>query len=215
MAIHYVLFDLDETLYTDTTGLFKEVARRIDVWLIRVLGLSPEAARALHREYYLAYGTTMSGLLRHHPELDIDDYLDYVHQIDVSRYLDPQPDLAEMLTRLPVDKVIFTNAIANWAERILCQLGVRQHFSSIIDVRTTQYMGKPDPSAYEQTLDILDAQGSACVFVEDQPRNLQQAAELGMRTLLVRPGGEAGEGIDFAVDHILEAGPVLHHLLDA
>ncbi len=117
--LRYLLFDLDGTLYTGASGLFAEVGRRIDVWIARALDIPLVEAQALRARYFHAYGTTMAGLLRHHPEVDIDDYLEYVHEIRVERYLTPNPALDAMLERLPVRKAVFTNAIASWAERIL------------------------------------------------------------------------------------------------
>ena len=87
VGVRHLLFDLDDTLYTDSSGLFIEVGDRIRRWTAEALGVSLEEAQDLRREYYKAYGTTMAGLLRHHPEVDIDAYLEYVHDVDVSRYL--------------------------------------------------------------------------------------------------------------------------------
>jgi len=213
MPIDYILFDLDDTLYTNTTGLFIEVGDRIEAWVARVLNLSLDDAKVLRREYYLAYGTTMAGLLHHHPEVDIEDYLDYVHHIDVGRYLEPEPDLNAMLAGLPTCKAIFTNAIADWGERVLSRLGVREHFTHIVDVRATHYRGKPAAQAYQVALDVLESRGDACVLLDDQVRNLQQGAAFGMQTVLVRPNGVPQEGVNFAVDYITDAGPILKRLL--
>lgn len=211
--IQYLIFDLDDTVYTNASGLFAEVGERIEGWVARALDLSPEDAQTLRQEYFSAYGTTMSGLLHHHPELDIDDYLDDVHCIDISPYLRPSAALRAMLERLPVTKAIFTNAIADWAEKVLGRLGIRDCFSVIIDVRAVDYWGKPHPGAYERALEILDVPGDACIFVDDQARNLRKASEFGMRTVLVRPGGEAGDGVDYAVDTILDVEPIVIRLI--
>jgi hypothetical protein len=111
--LQYLLFDLDGTLYTDETGLFAEVGKRIEHWVAEQLGLTPCAAKHLRREYYLQYGTTMAGLLRDHPELDIDAYLDFVHDVDVTKYLEPDPQLDLMLsTVLPAGQ---TALPCSWA----------------------------------------------------------------------------------------------------
>ncbi len=211
--LRYLLFDLDGTLYTGASGLFTEVGRRIDVWTARALDISLAEAQTLRTRYFHAYGTTMAGLLRHQPEVDIDDYLEYVHEIRVERYLAPNPALGAMLERLPVRKAVFTNAIASWAERILEHFAIREHFTAIVDVRAVDYLGKPKPEAYARALALLGVPGTACVFLDDQARNLQAGAEFGMRTVLVRAGQEPGDGVDFAVDTILEAEPVLQRLL--
>lgn len=211
--IEYLLFDLDDTLYTDASGLFLEVGRRIERWMAEALGVGLEEAKALRRRYYTTYGTTMAGLLREHPEVDIDAYLDYVHDVNVTRYLRPHPELAAMLRRLPVPKAVFTNSIKSWAERVTRQLGIRACFEHIFDVRAVDYRSKPDPYAYAWVLGTLYLAGEACVLLDDQVSYLLGASEAGMRTILVRRGGKATNGIDLAVEHILEAEPHLRRML--
>ena len=213
MTLNYLLFDLDDTLYTNASGLFGEVGRLIEAWLAQELHLSAEEAHALREHYFEAYGTTMAGLLRDHPELDIDDYLEFAHGADLDAYLSPSPALDAMLARLPLPKAIFTNAIADWAERVLHTLEISHHFEVIIDVRAVDYRGKPAPEAYELALALLGVPGPACVLVDDQARNLQVAKEFGMRTILVREGAEPTEGVDAVVGGILEVEPVLRQWL--
>jgi putative hydrolase of the HAD superfamily len=211
--IRYLLFDLDDTLYNDATRLFDEVGERIEGWMVEALGLSTEEAVALRQRYLRDYGTTMAGILLDFPDADIDDYLDYIHGVDAALYLRRDPMLEEMLGRLPVPKVVFTSSITPWAERVLDLLGVREHFEAIVDVRTVNLLGKPRPEAYQQLLEILNVPGEACVFLDDSPKNLRGAAQFGMHTILVREGGEAGEGIDYVVDTVHEAEPILQRLL--
>lgn len=214
MPIQVLLFDLDDTLYTNATGLFSEVGQRIEAWLVQALHISPAAAHALRHEYHARYGTTMAGLLHHHPHVDVEDYLENVHQVDVRKYLRPDPALKAMLARLPPPKLIFTNAITSWAERILKELEIREHFARIVDVRDVHYLAKPRPEAYTQLLAQLEIPGSACVLLDDQRPNLQTAAQFGMRTILVRPGGMSGDGVEAAVATVLEAEPILQRWLN-
>lgn len=211
--MEYILFDLDNTLYTNDTGLFKELGARLVYWVTQQLNISLEESEALRHEYFVNYGTTMHGLLLHHPEVDIDAYLDYVHDIDVSRYIAPNPALDGMLSRLNVAKAVFTNSVADWAERILQQLGVRRHFTHIIDVRAVDYQSKPHPHAFERALEILGVPASVCVMVDDQVSYLRGAADAGMRTVLVREGGVATSGIDYTVGRLLEVESILQTLI--
>ncbi|MEA3309781.1 MAG: pyrimidine 5'-nucleotidase [Chloroflexota bacterium] len=213
--IQYLLFDLDDTLYTNASGLFAHVRERIDEWLIAALEVSNRTAGKLRDEYYQQYGTTMAGLLQHHPGVDIDDYLDYVHEFDVAPYLQPNPQLAEILEQFSQPKVIFTNAIASWAEKVLMRLGIRSYFTELIDVRAVDYLSKPRPAAYELALARLNVPGSACILLDDQPRNLKAAAEFDIRTVLVRSGGEVEPGIDFAVSSIMQIQEPLRILTNA
>ncbi len=212
-GIRYLLFDLDDTLYTNASGLFTEVGERIEGWIGATFDLSLEEARALRRQWFLTYGTAMSGLVHEHPEVDIDAYLEHVHDIDVSRYLDPNPELAAMLRRLPAPKAVFTNSIASWAERITRRLGIRDCFEALYDVRAVGYRSKPDPYAFTWVLGQLGLPAAACVMLDDQVSYLSGATAVGMRTILVRKGAQPVNGIDYQVDSVLEAEPVLRALL--
>ncbi len=211
--MRYILFDLDDTLYTNDTGLFKELGTRLVYWVSQQLRISLEESAALRQQYFVTYGTMMRGLVLHHPEVSVDDYLTYVHDIDVSRYIAPNPALEGMLARLDVPKAVFTNSIEDWAERILRQLGIRQHFTRIIDVRAVDCQSKPHPHAFERALEILGTPASACAMVDDQVSYLRGAVAAGMRTVLVRPGAEAVDGIDVAVETILDVEPILQKWL--
>jgi putative hydrolase of the HAD superfamily len=211
--MNHIFFDLDQTLYTDETGLFAEVGARLEHWVAQHLSLSPDAAKALRRHYFVTYGTMMRGLLLHHPEANVDEYLNYVHDIDVSRYIAPNPALDGMLSRLDAPKTVFTNSIADWAERILHRLGVRRHFTHLIDVRAVDYQSKPHPHAFERALAIVGAPAAACMMLDDQEHYLRGASAAGMCTVLVQPGAQAAEGIDYAVDTLLDAEPILQQWL--
>jgi len=214
-AIKHLLFDLDDTLYTGASGLFDEVGLRIEQWTRQALNVNETEAKVLRRHYFTTYGTTMAGLLLEHPGVDIDDYLDYVHDLDITRYLDPDPRLAEMLSRLPAPKSVFTNSIASWAERVTQHLGVRKYFEHIFDVRAVGYHSKPDRHAFIRVLETLNLPGEACVLMDDRVAYLQGAAVAGIHTVLVRKGGQVTDGVDFAVGHILDAEPIIQQLLQS
>jgi len=211
--MNYIFFDLDQTLYTDDTGLFAEVGARLEHWVAQNLSLSLDEAKLLRRDYFVTYGTMMRGLLLHHPEVSVDDYLDYVHDIDVSRYIAPNPALDGMLSRLDAPKAVFTNSIADWAERVLACLGVRRHFTHVIDVRAAHYYSKPHPEAFARALEIVAQPAAACVMLDDQEHYLRGASAAGMRAVLVQPGAQAVNGIDYAVDTLLDAEPILQQWL--
>ena len=84
---------------------------------------------------------------------------------------------------------------------------------TIFDVRAVDYHSKPDPHAYSKVLNTLGLPGEACVMLDDQASYLAGAARAGMRTIWVREGGTATDGIDYAVDHVLDSGPILRRLL--
>ena len=59
------------------------------------------------------------------------------------------------------------------------RLPLLAHFDVIVDATHTGIL-KPDPRAYRDCIDRLGLPAGACVFVDDQPRNVAGAAAAGM-----------------------------------
>ena len=57
-----------------------------------------------------------------------------------------------------------------------------EDFDVIIDATYTEIL-KPDPAAYRLCLDALGLSAGACVFVDDQPRNIRGAEAVGLKTV--------------------------------
>ena len=207
--IKYILFDLDDTLYSKKTGLMAAIGQRIHLYIQERVGLDPVAARDLRRRYLQTYGTTLKGLQVHY-NVDTDEYLAYVHDVPLGDYLQPDEALDRVLTEIQAEKIVFTNATTEHAHRVLRFLGVEHHFSRIVDLRATNYKNKPRPGAYRCALDILGARPEECLMVEDSVRNLKPAKEMGMITVLVNGSGE--DGVDFAIDDVTQVGEVFRQI---
>jgi putative hydrolase of the HAD superfamily len=182
--IRYILFDLDETLYPASNGLMPAVSERMREYIARACKLSPEEAHELQMRYWDEYGTTLRGLYEER-QVDPQDYLAFVHDVDVSKYVHPDPRLRSTLEQIPYARVIVTNADVPHAERVLERLGVADLFEDIFDIVFMAYICKPARGAYEAVLERLGVAGSECILVEDAPRNLAAARELGIKTILV------------------------------
>lgn len=182
--IRHILFDLDNTLYPAQAGLMAELDRRIARYFARELGLRLPRAEQLQAEYCWQYGSCTEGVL-HDAHLDLEGFLTEVHDIPVERYLTPNPTLDVFLQQLRPKKWIFTNAPAEYAQRVLKALGVAAHFRRIFDIRFLDCVGKPEPAAYQKVLEAIEAHGEECMMVEDSAANLAPAKALGMTTVLV------------------------------
>jgi len=213
--LRYLIFDLDETLYTPQTGLWDAIGKRITQYMRERLGLSPAEAEALRLRYRRQYGIALAGLMAEHA-ISADDFLAYVHDLPLPHYLRPDPQLNAMLARLPLPKAILTNADAAHARRVLDQLGIARHFKPIIDIRALGFVNKPRREAYERALTLLDAQPQECVLIEDLPQNLGPAQALGLITVLVSHGRGNGlppAGVDYQVENILGVERIIAGLL--
>jgi putative hydrolase of the HAD superfamily len=208
VTLRYALFDLDNTLYPAGSGLWEEIGARISLYLTERMGFARDDAAALRRRYLAAFGTTLNGL-RHDFQIDPHDYLAFVHDLPLERYLRPDPALDAMLGRLPLTKVVFTNADARHARRVLDQLGVTHRFARIIDILSLDFVNKPNPLAYQRALEQLAAAPAECLFIEDTAANLPPAHELGMLTVLLGQPPAAAAGIDFHVRDLSELEPLV------
>ncbi len=179
-----VLFDLDNTLYPVECDLFSLVDVRINCYMEEVVAIDPDDVDVLRRRYWQDYGATLQGLVRHHA-IDPEDYLDYVHDIDVDSRISLDPELQHALKNLGLPSYVFTNGSRCHVDRVVTALGLDGIFADIFDIRIADYQPKPNPDPYRQVLQKLALQGDQCIMVEDQLKNLQTAKQFGMKTVLV------------------------------
>jgi pyrimidine 5'-nucleotidase len=194
MRFSTFFFDLDETLYPHNSGVWEAIAGRITRYMIERLGFCPEQVVSMREKYFREYGTTLRGLQANH-NVDMDDYLAFVHDVPISRYLHANPELRAAIQGMSVRKYIFTNADANHALRVLEAVGLQGLFDGIIDVHAIAPFCKPMPEAFDLA---LKAAGSpdphACVLLDDQRRITRAARRLGIYSVLVgedTPGDDA------------------------
>ena len=195
-----LIFDLDNTLYPAEKQLFNLIDVRINRYMTEIVGIPAPEVDTLRREYWRLYGVTLQGLIRHHA-VDPEDYLHYVHDIDVTSRLSPDLILRDVLENLPQRKVVFTNGSICHADRVLSALGIEDIFEKIYDIRVAAYQPKPFPEPYHAVLNELRTTPKDCIMIEDSRDNLQTAKKIGMGTILV---GE-GETPDFVDVHLDKA----------
>ena len=144
-------FDLDDTLYPPATGLWEAIAGRISLYMTERMGFPPEQVVSIREKYFREYGTTLRGLQANH-NVDMDDYLAFVHDVPLDRYIHPDPEVRAAIAGIPARKFIFTNADTNHARRVLDAVGLQGLFDGIIDVHTMAPFCKPMPEAFELAL---------------------------------------------------------------
>lgn len=200
------IFDLDNTLYHPSARLFDLIDERMGAFIMRLLDVDAAEARRVQKLYFHDHGTTMAGLMRHHG-VDPEDFLHYVHAIDLDR-LAPDARLRAGLERLPGRRLVFTNADADYAARVLEARGIADLFDGICDIRVTAYTPKPEAAAYDSMIGHLGVDPARSLFVEDMARNLTPAKALGMTTVWLDNGSESGhrghlpDDVDFRVNDI-------------
>lgn len=175
------VFDLDNTIYPAKSNLFVRVAVRITEFVARHFDVPHDEAKVIQKDLFQRYGTTMRGLMVEQG-LAPEDYLHFVHDIDVSD-LPVETELDSMLATLPGRKHIFTNGTVPHAENILNAYGIRHHFDQIFDIVGADFVPKPEQAAFDSFVSTTGIDPTGAVMIEDMARNLEPAHGLGMRTV--------------------------------
>jgi len=196
------LFDLDNTLYPRSCGLWEEIGRRINLYMVERLGIDAAEVSGIRDKYLKSFGTTLNALRRFH-SVDPDEFMNFVHDIPLRNFINPHPELDQLLGRMKLRKVIFTNADAKHARRVLRRLGIIHHFEFIIDIHMIEFINKPERRSYLKALEYVSLRPEECVLLEDLPVNILPARELGMTTILVSEK-TSFNGAHYHIDNILE-----------
>lgn len=203
MKFEVAFFDLDDTLYDKQCGLWEAIRNRMSLYMHERLGMSWEVIPTLRRHYFETYGTTLRGLQLHH-QVDADDYLAYVHDLPIHEFIQPDPELRQMLLTLPLRRFIFTNSDRDHAKRVLHTLNIADCFEGIIDVRAIHFYCKPEPQAYRLALQIAKVDTPQhCLYLDDSLLNLAAARRLGFYTVLVGQDGLEPQ-VDLSIRQIKE-----------
>ncbi|MBX4390123.1 HAD-IA family hydrolase, partial [Mycobacterium tuberculosis] len=74
---------------------------------------------------------------------------------------------------LPGRKLIFTNADAPYAQRVLAARGLDGVFEVVFDIHRMEHKPKPALDSYHALCSQLDINPTAALFVEDSAHNLE------------------------------------------
>ena len=208
------IFDLDNCLYPASCDLFSLIDARMTAYVERLVGCDAVEARRIQKAHFHDHGTTLAGLMASHG-VDPHEFLDFVHDIDLSR-LTPDTELPELLARLPGRRFVFTNGESGYAARVLAALGLGESFGGIHDIHATSYVPKPRPDAYQSLCERFEIDPARALFIDDMAKNLQPAKAIGMTTVWVDNGSEQGgfgANRDFIDVRIEDVGAWLRNLV--
>ena len=103
----------------------------------------------------------------------------------------PPPALAPAIGRLPGRKLVYTNGSREHARRVTRACGLDGGFDALYGFEDAGYVPKPEAEAFAAVFALDGLAPARAAMFEDDPRNLEVPHGLGMRTVLVGPGGRA------------------------
>jgi putative hydrolase of the HAD superfamily len=197
------LFDLDNTLHNASPHIFPHINRSMRQYIERHLGLDEHAATRLRQDYWVRYGATLLGLMRHHGT-DPNHFLQETHQFpDLKRMVVFQKATLHALRQLPGKKILFSNAPRHYTDAILELTGLASCFSAIYSVENLRFRPKPMLAGFLALLRAEHLDPTRCIMVEDSLPNLVTAKKLGMKTVWVSAGLRHSPFVDVKIKSVL------------
>jgi putative hydrolase of the HAD superfamily len=183
-SVKYWLFDLDNTLYSGKTKVFEQIDKKMSKYISEKLKVTIEEAKKIQKNYFYKYNTTLNGLIKNH-KIDANEFLDYVHDIDIG-FLGKDFELATEIKKLDGKKIIFTNGSRKHVINVTTKIGIDHLFDAIFDIKDSNFVPKPLVEPYKKLIKKHKIDPKLSVFVEDIARNLKPAYEMGMKTIWIK-----------------------------
>lgn len=184
------LFDLDDTLHDAHRSAMPQLRSAMGRYIECELGLDAAESDALRRRYWLRYGATLLGLVRHH-DVKPAHFLHQTHQLPgLEARLRGHPHDIAALATLPGRRYVLTNAPRAYALRVLRTLGLLPLFDGIFTIEDMRMFGqlrpKPDARMLRHVAARLGVPPARCVLVEDTLKHQKAARRIGMKTVWFR-----------------------------
>jgi len=208
-VIKYLLFDLDNTLYSSRYGLEDNVSFRIRKFASALLGITPEEVREIRRANIRQYGTCLEWLMEEKDFTDTETYLSLVHPEGEADPLPRDDELRGLLAGIPLPKAILTNSPREHADLILDKLGIADLFTHIFDIRQCGFRGKPQKEVFDHALNKLGVCYDEVLFIDDNPHNVEVFISFGGKGLLF---DENNIHTACSLPRIRELGEIARHL---
>ncbi|MDZ7905008.1 MAG: HAD hydrolase-like protein, partial [Cypionkella sp.] len=158
---------------------------RMNAWVMAALKVGAHEANRLRQHYWDKYGTTLAGLMAEH-QIDPAPYLVAVHDIDFS-VLPEDRTLAGHLRALPGRKIVYTNATAPYAQKVLAARGLTGIFDAVYGVEEAGFRPKPERAAFEAVFAADGLDPTQAAMFEDDARNLAVPHDMGMACVYIAP----------------------------
>ena len=178
--IKNILFDCDGVLYQNLEAVFGQVSKKMTEYISKKLNLDLKVAKELQRSYFHKYDTSLNGLMIHH-DIPPKEFLDYVHDIDLS-FLEKDQTLRKELESTNLRKLVFTNGSKEHVKNITTSLGIEDQFENVFDIVDAKYNPKPAAKAFDLMIEKFKIDPKETLYIEDIAKNLSIGKERGTIT---------------------------------
>ncbi len=184
----YLLLDLDGVCYGKHNNyslekVFGQVSKRMTMFISERLKINTTEAKKLQTDYFYKYNTSLNGLMIHH-KIPPEEFLEYVHTIDLS-FMKEDKIMRNELEKLDMEKFIFTNGSADHAKNILTHLDIYDLFgrNKIFDIKDAEYIPKPEAKTFDLMVKKFSIKPKETIYIEDIAKNLSIGYKRGCTTV--------------------------------
>jgi beta-phosphoglucomutase family hydrolase len=193
--IHAVIFDMDGVLIDN-----KEIHRKAWVEFCKRFHC-PITGADFDR---IGFGKTNKAYLRHFLNKKITDQeaeklgekKEAIYRALIEKEIQPLRGLLPLLNRiknhLQLKVAVASSAPCSNIDFVLDKLGIRHHFDVITDASQVKE-GKPHPSIYQRTAELLEVAPDHCLVFEDSLFGIEAADRAGMHVIALSTSHTAGE----------------------
>tara|TARA_Y100001947_G_scaffold140089_1_gene130817 strand:- start:259 stop:930 length:672 start_codon:yes stop_codon:yes gene_type:complete len=178
--IKNILFDCDGVLYQDLEAVFGQVSKKMTEYISKKLNIDLIKAKELQTNYFHKYNTSLNGLMIHH-DIPPREFLDYVHDIDLS-FLEKDKTLRYELENIKLNKYVFTNGSKEHVKNITTHLGIDDQFDGVFDIVDAEYHPKPEAITFDLMVQKFKIDPNETLYIEDIAKNLSIGKERGTIT---------------------------------
>ncbi len=178
--IKNILFDCDGVLYQDLEAVFGQVSKKMTEYISKKLNIDLIKAKELQTNYFHKYNTSLNGLMIHH-DIPPREFLDYVHDIDLS-FLEEDKTLKYELENIKLNKYVFTNGSKEHVKNITTHLGIDDQFDGVFDIVDAEYHPKPEAITFDLMVQKFKIDPNETLYIEDIAKNLSIGKERGTIT---------------------------------
>ena len=178
--IKNILFDCDGVLYQDLEAVFGQVSKKMTEYISKKLDIDLKKAKELQTNYFHKYNTSLNGLMIHH-DIPPREFLDYVHDIDLS-FLEKDKTLRYELENIKLNKYVFTNGSKEHVKNITTHLGIDDQFDGVFDIVDAEYHPKPEAITFDLMVQKFKIDPNETLYIEDIAKNLSIGKERGTIT---------------------------------
>ena len=178
--IKNILFDCDGVLYQDLEAVFGQVSKKMTEYISKKLHIDLIKAKELQTNYFHKYNTSLNGLMIHH-DIPPREFLDYVHDIDLS-FLEKDKTLRYELENIKLNKYVFTNGSKEHVKNITTHLGIDDQFDGVFDIVDAEYHPKPEAITFDLMVQKFKIDPNETLYIADIAKNLSIGNERGTFT---------------------------------